>query len=290
MIYVIIGPTGSGKTKYASKLFYKLNNPLIINADAFQVYKGMDIGTAKISKHDPLYANYALLDILPPTKTFSIQEYQQMFREVANNAIRNNRDIIVVGGSGLYIKAALFDYEFINYEEEIDMSEFDNMSNEQLFEYLKEIDEKEATKLHQNNRKRVLQAIKISKMGNGSKSELIDKQEHKIIYDNVKFLFVNSSREELYEKINIRVDEMIKEGLVDEVKDLLNKYDLSLTAYQAIGYKEIIDYLNGKYELNDAIELIKKRTRNYAKRQITFFKHQFDNSSYVDIKQFIDFL
>ena len=155
---------------------------------------------------------------------------------------------------------------------------------------LKYIDEKEAQKLHPNIRKRVLQAIKIAKIGSGSKSELIDKQEHKIIYDNVKFLYINHSRDELYERINIRVDEMIDEGLVDEVKQLLGKYDLSMTAYQAIGYKEIIDYLNGKYDLVSAIELIKKRTRNYAKRQVTFFKHQFDSSLYVDVEQFINSL
>ena len=290
MIYVILGPTGSGKTKYASKLFFKLNNPLIVNADAFQVYQDMNIGTAKIKTSDPLYKNYVLLDILAPNKTFSIQEYQIMFRSVVDNAIKEGRDIIVVGGSGLYVKAALYDYQFITYDNEIDMQEYESLSNDELFEILKNIDEKEAQKLHPNNRKRVLQAIKIAKIGSGSKSELIDKQEHKIIYDNVKFLYINHSRDELYERINLRVDEMIDEGLVDEVKQLLDKYDLSLTAYQAIGYKEIIDYLNGKYDLASAIELIKKRTRNYAKRQVTFFKHQFDSSLYVDIEQFINSL
>lgn len=287
MIYVILGPTGSGKTKYATRLYKKLNNPLIINADAFQVYKDMDIGTAKISKDDPLYNSYRLLDILTPEQTFSIQEYQTMFRNIIEEENKNNRDVIVVGGSGLYVKAALFDYEFIEYQDDIDMSEYEYFDNEQLFNVLKTLDEKESLKLHPNNRKRVLQAIRIAKLGQGNKSELIDKQNHSLIYNNVKFYLINPDRDVLYSRINTRVDEMINEGLVEEVKSLINKYDLSLTAYQAIGYKEIIDYLDNKYDLATAIELIKKRTRNYAKRQVTFFKHQFKGCVFENINELI---
>lgn len=288
MIYVILGPTGSGKTKCVDLLYPHLKDPLIINADAFQVYKDMNIGTAKIEADHPLYNKYKLLDILTPEESFSIQEFQKLFKDTLANIDLDNRDVIVVGGSGLYVKAALYDYEFVEYEEEIDMSKYDDMSNEELHKILVELDEKESNKIHPNNRKRVLQAIKLCNMGKGSKSTQIDAQKHEIVYKNVKFLCLNPDRETLYENINKRVDIMVEQGLVDEVKNLLNIYQLSLTAYQAIGYKEIIEYLSGHCTLDEAIETIKKRTRNYAKRQMTFFRHQFSCIMYNNSEELIN--
>ena len=140
MIYVILGPTGSGKTKAVNAIYPYLNVSAIINADAFQVYKDMDIGTAKLEKDDPLFSKYHLLDFLSPEETFSIQEYQTLFRNVMDKYHDDDSDIIVIGGSGLYVRSALYDYSFVEYENEVDMSDLEELDNEQLFEKLREIE------------------------------------------------------------------------------------------------------------------------------------------------------
>ena len=282
MLIVIVGPTGSGKTSLAIRLADFYNAP-IINADAFQIYQDMNIGTAKIARNDKYYEKHYLLDIVKPNQSYSVKQYQEDFRRVYLDLKKQHQNIIVCGGTGLYIKAALYDYEFEN-EKEADVSDLEDMSNEELYELLKKLDIKATETIHMNNRKRVIRAIQIARTHDVNKSEGIDKQEHSYFFkdETIKFLFLNPNRQELYTNINTRVDQMIKNGLVDEVKELLKKYELSLTAKAAIGYKEVIDYLNDKCSLDDCVELIKKRTRNYAKRQVTFFKHQlpcleFDN-------------
>lgn len=272
MIYVVFGPTGSGKTDVAIKLASFFNAP-IINADAFQIYKEMNIGTNKIKEDDPFYKRHYLINIKYPNETYSVKEYQDDFRRTLNELLKDYKDIIVCGGTGLYIRAALYDYKFL--EEETYNNDYSNFTNEELFNELQKLDIEASKKIHVNNRKRLIRALDLIKNSGVKKSDLIDSQEHIIIYPDVKFLFLNPEREMLYENINKRVDQMIDNGLVDEVKNLRNKYDLSITAFQGIGYKEVIEYLNDKYSLEEAIELIKKRTRNYAKRQVTFFKNQF---------------
>lgn len=271
MIYVICGPTGSGKTETANQLSDLLNAP-IINADAFQIYQDMNIGTAKISNEDPYYERYYLLDIKKPSEDFSVMEYQKLFRETLTELSKLFKDIVVCGGTGLYIKAALYDYVF-NEETESDNSDLESMTNEELYELLKKLDEKSLEKIHINNRKRLIRAIAFIRNSSLKKSEVIDSQKHELVYPS-RFLMISPNREKLYENINARVDKMVQIGLVDEVKELLEKYELSRTAKAAIGYKEVIDYLDQKMELNDCLELIKKRTRNYAKRQVTYFKNQ----------------
>jgi len=272
MILVVFGPTGSGKTDVAVKLAHHFNAP-IINADAFQIYKDMNIGTNKIKESDPDYKRHYLLNIKKPNETYSVKEYQDDFRRTLNELSKKYKDIIVSGGTGLYIRAALFDYEFL--EEETSTNDYSSYSNEELFKKLEELDLEASKSIHVNNRKRLIRALDLISRSGKKKSEIIASQEHKIIYPDVQFLFLNPDREKLYEAINCRVDKMISEGLVDEVEFLKEKYDLSTTATQAIGYKEILDYLDDKCSLEEAIELIKKRTRNYAKRQVTFFKNQF---------------
>ena len=274
MLIVIVGPTGSGKTEIALKLADFYHAP-IINADAFQIYQYMNIGTAKIDKNSDDYKKHYLLDIVKPDQTYSVKQYQEDFRKTYLALKKQNKTIIVCGGTGLYIKAALYDYAFED-EEEADISDLEEMSNEELYEILKKFDIKATETIHMNNRKRVIRAIQIARTHDVNKSEGIDKQDHRLYFkdETVKFLFLNPDREELYANINTRVDSMIDKGLVDEVKELLNKYKLSLTAEAAIGYKEVIEYLNGAYSFEECVELIKKRTRNYAKRQVTFFKHQ----------------
>lgn len=282
MLIVIVGPTGSGKTEIALKLAEFYHAP-IINADAFQIYEGMDIGTAKIAKDTEDYKRHSLLDIVKPDEVYSVKQYQEDFRKQYLEYKKLYKNIIVCGGTGLYIKAALYDYQFED-EEEADVSDLEDMSNEELYALLTKLDPKATETIHMNNRKRVIRAIQIARTHDVNKSEGIDKQEHALYFkdETVKFYFLNPNRDELYSRINARVDLMMNNGLVNEVQHLLRQYTISQTAKAAIGYKEVIEYLEGKYSLEECTELIKKRTRNYAKRQVAFFKHQlpcieFDN-------------
>ncbi|MDY4848708.1 MAG: tRNA (adenosine(37)-N6)-dimethylallyltransferase MiaA [Bacilli bacterium] len=284
MIYVVCGPTGSGKTKASLVLSEKLSAP-IINADAFQIYQDMNIGTAKIEKDHPLYDRHFLLDIKKPSDSFSVQEYQYLFRKTLEQLQKQYDNIIVCGGTGLYIKASLYDYDFPK-DNNVDVSDLEKLSNGELFALLEEIDHDATINLHKNNRKRVIRAITIARNGL-TKSENIQKQKHEMIYSDVRILFINPDRTKLYENINNRVDQMFDEGLVNEVKNLLNNYELSLTAKAAIGYKEVISYIQGELSLEECKELIKKRTRNYAKRQITYFKNQLECEAYSSSEQLI---
>ncbi|MCQ2815031.1 MAG: tRNA (adenosine(37)-N6)-dimethylallyltransferase MiaA [Bacilli bacterium] len=280
MIYVIFGPTCSGKTSLAVDLANNLKAP-IVNADAFQIYKDMNIGTAKISKSNPAYKFHYLIDIITPDKSFSVKEYQSLFRDTINELNKTNKDIIVVGGTGLYIRASLYDYEF-GEEIETNYEDLLNMDNKSLKTLLDSLDMEASNKIHVNNRKRLIRAISLIRNQNKTKSDIINSQEHKVIYPNVKFYFLNPDRNLLYENINKRVDDMFDNGLVDEVKNLMEKYPISMTALQGIGYKETVQFLNGELSLNECKELIKKRTRNYAKRQVTFFKNQFKYEEFAD--------
>ena len=288
MIYVIVGPTGSGKTSVACQLSDKFDLP-IVNADAFQIYQEMNIGTAKIDKADPDYKKHFLIDLINPSQTYSVKQYRDDFDRVFPELLKANKDIIICGGTGLYVRAALYDYQFPE-EEEFDETKYEDFSNEELHQMLEKVDPQSADSIHENNRKRVIRALVFAENGGLTKSENIANQEHKMRFDNVEILFLNPNREDLYQHINDRVEQMFENGLVDEVKALLKKYEFSLTAYQAIGYKETIDYLNGKTTLEEAKELIKKRTRNYAKRQVTFFKHQFETHQFDNSKDLFDYI
>ena len=282
MIYVIMGPTCSGKTELANYLMDKLNCDAI-NFDAFQIYKDMDIGTAKLSKDDPHYSRYHLLDIRTPEEQFSVMEYQQLARATLDELLKKNKDVIFVGGTGLYVRAALYDYVFKEEEKAYD-DDLEQYSNEELFEMLKNLDEDASNTIHVNNRKRLLRAISLIRHADKKKSEIISEQKHEPIYQDVRFIFISPNREDLYKHIDERVEQMMKLGLVDEVKNLLNKYNLSLTAKQGIGYKEVIQYLNNEISYEECVALIQKRTRNYAKRQVTFFKNQFKYELYASIE------
>ncbi|MCH5179664.1 MAG: tRNA (adenosine(37)-N6)-dimethylallyltransferase MiaA [Erysipelotrichales bacterium] len=281
MIFVIAGPTCSGKSSLAIRLANAIDGE-IINGDAFQVYEELDIGTAKPTLEERNKAKHHLFDFISPSREYNVKDYQDDVREVINKLIKQNKNIIIVGGTGLYQKAALYDFDFTEELEKVDMSDLCDKSNEELYEYLKSIDEEATKTIHQNNRKRVLRAIEIYRSSGRKKSEIINSQEHKLIYETT-FIGLNIDRDKLYEMINERVDKMMGDGLLEEVKKLKSKYDVNKHAFQAIGYKELIDYLNGRICLEDAVELIKKHSRNYAKRQMTYFKNQlpmvwFDNT------------
>ena len=288
MIYIIVGPTASGKSKYALELSKYFNDAPIINADAFQIYKEMDIGTAKVMPGTYEYQLHHLLDIKSPDEEFSVMEYQKLFREKVDELSKTHENIIVCGGTGLYIKASIYDYVFEELEED-DTSDLEKLSNDELYEMLVKLDFESTKIIHKNNRKRVIRAISIARNSKTTKSESVASQEHKLIYpeDSVKIFMIDAPREKIYARVNERVDEMVRDGLIEEVKALLEKYNLSITASQAIGYKEVIQFLNGEISLEESIELIKKRTRNYVKRQLTFFRHQFNC---IPVKNFEEIL
>ena len=286
-VVVVVGPTGIGKTKLSIELAKFLNSE-VINGDAFQIYKGMNIGTAKVREDEKDGITHHLFDICDVDQTFSVFDYQKMCREKLEELFSKNIIPVIVGGTGLYLKAALYDYEFVEEENPLDMSEYDSWSNEDLYNKLMELDKDAALKTHPNNRRRVLRSLQICLSVDGNKTEMINKQEHKLLYD-VKFVGLDTDRDTLYSRCDKRVEIMLNDGLEEEVRNLYEKYKdkKDLTSFQAIGYKEFFDYFENNISKEEAIELIKKRTRNYVKRQYTWFKHQVNASWYsVDFENF----
>lgn len=255
MILAIVGPTGVGKTKLSIELAHKYD-AIIINTDATQVYRDLNIGSAKISEEEKEGIKHYLIDIKDITEEYSVFDFQKDARKI----IEENKDknIIFVGGTGLYLKAALYDYEFSNFND-LDLSSY---SNQELYEMALLRDKNMS--IHPNNRIR---------LENFLKKESIEKKEPVKLYDHI-IIGLTTDRDNLYDIINKRVDDMINNGLLDEVKSLIKYQDKSLILKRAIGYKELIAYLNGELTLNEAIDLIKKNSRHYAKRQYTFFNHQ----------------
>ena len=273
MIFVIVGPTGVGKSSLALE-YAKKHDAYIVNGDAFQCYKEMNIGTAKPSIEERSILPHYLFDIATVDIPYTIFEYQRDLRNTLDHLLKENKDIVIVGGSGLYLKSALYDFTLNEQKTSIDMSKYDSFTNEELYEELKRYDEPAAVDIHPNNRKRVLRAIEIYLESGKRKSDIIAEQEHKLLYD-VKFIGLSrESRDELYSLIDKRVLKMFEEGLLDEVKSLIDRHDPSLRAFQAIGYKEIIEGLKNNESLDNIISLIQKNTRNYAKRQYTYFRNQ----------------
>lgn len=271
MIIALVGPTCSGKSSLAISLA-KYFHGEIVNCDAFQVYQELNIGTAKPSKEDMQDIPHHLFDYVPINRPYSVKDYQKDFREVVDKLIKKNVPIIIVGGTGLYLKASIMDYEFKD-ETYSDMSKFDDYTNQELYDILFKIDPEDAKKMHPNNRKRVLRSIAIFHLNGKSKTELIKEQEHKFLYD-VNIFALNIDKEVLHKRISDRVDKMFENGLMEEAAKLSKKYGKNHQCFQAIGYREILASPNEDVDVLK--EEIKKDTRNYAKRQITFFKHQFD--------------
>ena len=269
MIYAILGPTCSGKSDLAEKLSLKLNYP-VINFDAFQVYKELDKGTAKPSKELLESGRYFLYGFRSVLEPYDVMNYQEDTRNLLSKF--NNDNVILVGGTGLYLKALLFDYKFLE-EEKMPDDFLNDLSNEELYKKLLLIDKDDAIKIGPNNRKRLLRALYVYKIHGKSKTELNNNGKNNLLYSNVIFIGLNIERSLLYERINKRVDIMFDNGLEKEVNSLFSFYGKKLRAFQAIGYKEF----NNEGSIEEIKELIKKNTRNYAKRQMTFFKHQFEN-------------
>lgn len=276
-IIVIVGPTGVGKTKLSIELAKKLNAE-IINADSMQVYKELNIGTAKITDEEKEKIPHYLFDIVKPTDMYTVYDYQKDARKVIDNILSRGKRVIIVGGTGLYIKALLYDYEF---QAENKTYDFSNMSNTELLDKINSYNLD--INIHINNRKRLERTLTrlLNNNINANKSNTK-------LYD---FLTVGltASREKLYKIIDDRVDRMIDNGLVDEVKSFYDRGIRSKAINTGIGYKELYLYFDGELELEDAINLIKKNSRHYAKRQYTFFNNQMNikwfNTNYDDFSK-----
>ena len=280
MIIVITGPTGVGKTKMSIELAKRMNAE-IINGDSMQVYKGLDIATAKVKEEEKEDIPHHLFDIVNVDYTYTVYDYQKDCRKLIEEISAKGKNIIIVGGTGLYIKAALYDY---NFEYENTKYDFSSMTNDELLEKIKE--KKLSTDIHVNNRKRLereLTKIYNNTISNGKGNE--------ILYP-FKIIGLTTDRENLYERINFRVDEMVKEGLIEEAKVLYDNKINSKAINTGIGYKELYKYFDGEITLDEALDLIRKNSRHYAKRQYTFFNHQFDmnwfNVCYEDFNKTID--
>ena len=260
MIIVIIGPTGVRKTKLSLSLAHKYNAE-IINADAMQVYKEMNIGTAKVE--DTEGVTHHLLSIRSVNNPYSVYEYQKEGRIVLDKLLNEDKNVIIVGGTGLYIKALLYDYKF-NDENESDT--YDNLSNEEILNEIKKIED---TDIHVNNRKRLIRAL--NRIKNNNK---VSDNGNELLYKDVYFIGLTTERSILYKRINDRVDEMISDGLLNEVKGLYDKNINTIPINTAIGYKELYRYFNNEISLEDAIDLIKKNSRRYAKRQYTWINNK----------------
>lgn len=269
-VIAIVGPTASGKTKMAIEMAQKLDTE-IISADSRLVYKGFDIGTAKPTKEEQLLVKHHMIDVVEPEYDFSVADFADGASKVISELHAKNKVPIVVGGTGLYFRILLENYDMPRVEANPQLrAELENLSNEELFEKLSNIDKISAENIHQNNRVRVIRALEVSLTTGKPFSSIKGVKENK--YD-VEWVFPEiESREILYNRINIRVDMMIKDGLVDETKNLLLKYGRIKNLVNTIGYQEIIQYLDGNISIENAIEQIKQNTRRYAKRQLTWFR------------------
>ena len=256
----------------------KAMNGEVISGDSMQIYKGMDIGTAKVTEQEMSGIVHHCINILEPTDEYSVKDFQDAVRFQIDDITRRGKLPIIVGGTGLYIKAALYDYEFSETKDnhEIFRDKYKDYDNEQLYQHLINIDEKSALELHPHNRQRVLRAIEIFEETGQKKSDIEALQQHVCLYD-AYFVGLTIERELLYNRINQRVDAMKEQGLEKEVTDLYYQgLERSNQSMKAIGYKEWFDYFEGIIDKETVYENIKKHSRQYAKRQYTWFKNQFD--------------
>lgn len=261
-IITIVGPTGVGKTKLSIALA-KYYNAEIINGDSMQVYKKLDIGSAKPTENEKENIVHHLFDIADLNTNYTVFDYQLACRNKIAEIKKKGKNVIIVGGTGLYIKAALYDYTFI---ENTSYNSYDDLSNEKLLEKIKSY--KIVNPPHLHNRQRLVRLL--NKLEN---EEPITNNKDKLLYDTI-FIGIKAPREVLYERINNRVDEMFKSGLLDEVTYLESFYKTSKALNTGIGYKEFVDYFNKTKTLEEVKDDIKKNSRRYAKRQFTFFNHQ----------------
>ena len=275
-VIVICGPTASGKTALSIELAKKIDGE-IVSADSMQIYKDMDIGSAKPTKEEMDGIKHYLLDFVSPEDRYSVADYKKDATIAINEIIEKGKMPIVVGGTGLYIDSLIYniDYPEIEFDEEYRKSlekraEEEGLQN--LYEEAKQIDSKAMENISPNDQKRILRVLELYHQTGKTKTEQeIESRKNEVPYDYYVFA-LNMDREKLYDRINKRVDIMIEQGLIEEVEGIIKKYKTYPTSMQALGYKEIKEYLNRNVTKEQAIETVKQETRRYAKRQLTWFR------------------
>ncbi len=277
-IYIIAGPTATGKSAAAVRLAKKIGGE-VISADSMQVYRGMDIGTAKVTEEEMQGIPHHLIDILEPTEEFNIHIFQKLCKKAISEILERGNVPIICGGTGFYIQSVLYDIEFT--EEETDMSyrrELEQLYKEKggevLYEMLRAVDPASCEAIHPNNVKRVIRALEYHRETGGQISEHNVEQRKKDPAYDAEFYVLYDDRQLMYERIDRRVDMMMEAGLVDEVRRLKEYVPREAVSMQGLGYKEIYAYLEGECSLEEAVYILKRDTRHFAKRQITWFKRE----------------
>ena len=279
-LIILTGPTAVGKTALSIRLAKKVNGE-IISADSMQVYKGMDIGSAKVSKEEMDGVKHYLIDVLDPSDEFNVVKFQEMAKEAMEEIYSKGKIPIIAGGTGFYIQSILYDIDFEKNENDREYRTYlENIAateggEKKLYEMLENIDPKSAVSIHENNVKRVIRALEFFQETGTPISEHNEEQREKESPYNFCYFVLNDDREKMYANIEKRVDIMLDTGLVAEVKTLHEKgYHKEMVSMQGLGYKEILDYLNGEISLDRAVYLIKRDTRHFAKRQLTWFRRE----------------
>ena len=275
-ILCVVGPTASGKTDYAVELALKCGGE-VVSCDSMQIYKHMDIGTAKPTADEMKGVKHHMIDIIEPNESFSVARFSEMARECIDDILLRGKMPVLCGGTGLYFDSTINNINFIQMDTDEEYRKYlesaaKEFGNEYVYKILKRVDEESAESIHPNNLKRVIRALEIYKTTGKKKSELDKEQLSEPLYEP-EITGLMRDREVLYDRINKHVDIMMEKGLVEEVSELIKMgIDTEATSMQAIGYKEIIEYLDGKTSLSDAVDKIKRESRRYAKRQLTWFK------------------
>ena len=273
-VIVICGPTASGKTGLSIELAKKINGE-IISGDSMQIYKEMDIGTAKVTREEMQGIKHYLIDIIEPNQRYSVAEFKKDAEKAIEEIINKGKTPIVVGGTGLYIDSLIYGIEYQNikldeeYRKKLEKEAEEGLDN--LYEKAKKIDPEAMKKISPNDKKRIIRVLEIYKATGKTKTQQEEESRKELKYD-YKVFAINMEREKLYERINKRVDLMLQQGLIEEVEKITEKYNEFPTAMQGFGYKEVVEYLENKTTKEEMIEKIKMETRRYAKRQITWFK------------------
>ena len=289
-LIVLTGPTAVGKTSLSISLAKAVNGE-IISADSMQVYKGMDIGSAKIRKEEMQGVTHYLVDILEPEEEFHIVKFQELAKAALEEIYAKGKIPILVGGTGFYIQAVTRDIDFTQAEQETSYrEELEQFAKEKGAEYLheklREVDSKSAENIHANNVKRVIRALEFYHQNGTPISEHNEEQKQQTSPYNLAYFVLTAPREILYERIDRRVDQMMEEGLLEEVKSLRERgCHRGMVSMQGLGYKEIRAYLEGEYPLEEAVRILKRDTRHFAKRQLTWFRREQD-VIWVDKEQF----
>ncbi len=285
-LFILMGPTAVGKTSISIDLAKRLNGE-IISADSMQIYKYMNIGTAKVMPDEMEGIPHYLIDIIYPDENFTVSDYKRMATKYIKKVNQKNKLPIVVGGTGLYINSLVYKLNFASVPPNDEVRQkLETYDNEYLHSKLIEVDRITGERISVNDRKRIIRALEIWEVSGKTPSEYNKNFREETDEYNLTMVCLNMDREKLYKRINDRVDLMIELGLVDEVKNILNMgYNKDLVSMQGIGYKEIIMYLENKISLDDAINIIKQGSRNYAKRQLTWFKRD-NRIKWIDIDNF----